>query len=440
MRSTGGFLIGGLAIACYAGITQWSRADELPTASVDSQYNVRDFGAVGDGKTDDTAAFQRALQAAGGAGGGVVLAPRGSYRIAGNLRVPMGVTLTGIWQSVPSHAGIRDAGQPKPEYGTTLLAEAGEGSEDGPPFIELTTNATLRGVVIYYPKQDPTAVPRPYPYAVALRGNNPSIVDVELLNPYNGIDASENQRALIRNVHGQPLRRGIYVDQIYDIGRIENVHWNPWWSMHPSLFEWQRANGEAFIFGRTDWHYVLNTFCFGYRIGYRFIESPKGVCNGNFLGIGADDCQEACVMVEQSAPMGLLITNGEFVSFHGPNPTMIVVGPKHTGTVRFVNCSCWGPNKQIARLAGRGTVGFSDCTFMQWDKDKEGRAALQVESGTLLVRGCEFRDAGKQVALGPKVRRAVIAENVFGGPEQIENSSKGSVQVGLNAAAPAATE
>ena len=42
-----------------------------------------------------------------------------------------------------------------------------------------------------------------------------------------------------------------------------------------------------------------------------------------------------------------------------------------------------------ARIAGKGTVGFSDCTFMQWDRDKEGRAAIQVESGTVLVRGCE---------------------------------------------------
>ena len=60
------------------------------------------------------------------------------------------------------------------------------------------------------------------------------------------------------------LRRGIYVDRIYDIGRIENVHWNPWWSMKPAVYNFQKQNGEAFIFERTDWHYVLNTFCFGY--------------------------------------------------------------------------------------------------------------------------------------------------------------------------------
>jgi hypothetical protein len=43
------------------------------------------------------------------------------------------------------------------------------------------------------------------------------------------------------------------VDAIYDIGRIENVHFNPWWSMERKLFEWQQKNGEAFVFGRSDW-------------------------------------------------------------------------------------------------------------------------------------------------------------------------------------------
>ena len=84
------------------------------------------------------------------------------------------------------------------------------------------------------------------------------VLAVEMLNPYNGIDASRNERHLIRDVHGQPLRRGIFVDAIYDIGRVENVHFNPWWSMQPKLFKWQMENGEAFIFGKSDWQYVLN--------------------------------------------------------------------------------------------------------------------------------------------------------------------------------------
>jgi len=397
-------------------------------------YNVRDYGAKGDGQTDDTAAFQKALDAVAGKGGGTVLAPRGNYLFAGHLNVPSAVTLKGIWESVPAHNGIRDRGLPKPtDNGTTFLVAEGAGKEDGPAFLTLNTNSTLKGVVLYYPEQNANDAPKPYPWAIAMRGKNPAVLDVELLNPYNGIDATRNERHLIRNVQGQPIRRGVWVDAIYDVGRIENVHFNPWWSTHPKLFQWQMDHGEAFILARSDWQYVLNTFCFGYHIGYRFQASRAGVCNGNFLGLGADDCHTA-VVVEQSAPMGLLITNGEFVSFHGPDPTMVEIAKTNTGSVRFVNCAFWGPCNQVARIAGTGTVGFSDCTFVQWDAKKDDRHAIQAASGSVLVRGCEFRQNRPQIELGPEVRRAVITGNLLIGPARITNRSKGNVEIANNPA------
>jgi hypothetical protein len=394
--------------------------------------SVLDFGAKGDGKADDTAAFQNALNKAGQEGGGVVLAPRGNYLFAGHLAIPNAVTLKGIWESVPSHVGIRNPGAPKPtDDGTTFLVIADAGSNDGTPFITLNNNSTLKGVVIYYPNQNPAEEPRPYPWTIAMRGKNPAVLAVELLNSYNGIDAMHNERHLIRDVQGQPLRRGIMVDDIYDIGRIENVHFNPWWSMQPKLFRWQQEHGEAFIFGRSDWQYVFNTFCFGYNVGYKFVQTSKGVCNGNFLGIGADDCFTA-VVVENCAPMALLISNGEFVSFHGPDPTMVRVETNNTGTVRFVNCAFWGPCNQIAKVSGRGTVGFSDCTFVQWDHGKEGRPALQLSAGTVLVRGCEFQENKPQMELGEAVRRAVISGNVFRGRQRIANRSKLTLDLSTN--------
>ncbi len=39
------------------------------------------------------------------------------------------------------------------------------------------------------------------------------------------------------------------------------------------LFEWQQKNGEAFVFGRSDWQYVFNTFCFGYK----FLKTKAGL-------------------------------------------------------------------------------------------------------------------------------------------------------------------
>jgi len=424
-----GWFFLGLTLLFSVGIF----AEEPVQDPVSDYFNVRSFGAAGDGQTDDTAAFQKALDAAEKAGGGIVYAPRGNYFFAGSLNVPNAVTLAGIWQSVPAHNGLRDKGLPKPtDDGTTFLITGGAGSEDGPAFITLNTNSTLKGVVLYYPQQNIDDVPKPYPWAIAMRGKNPAVLAVEMLNPYNGIDATRNERHLIRDVQGQPIRRGIIVDSIYDIGRIENVHFNPWWSMKPKLFQWQMENGEAFIFGKSDWQYVYNTFCFGYKVGYKFIKSKSGICNGNFLGIGADDCHTALV-VEQCAPYGVLITNGEFVSFHGPDPTMIGVEKSNTGSIRFVNCAFWGPCNQIAKIAGTGTVGFSDCTFVQWGGKQGDRYAIQVDSGTVLIRGCEFRQNRPQIRLGENVSRAIITENLFTGSQRIINQSDGNVQLGFNA-------
>lgn len=404
----------------------------LVAASEPDTFSVRDFGAKGDGKTDDTAAFQKALDAAAKAGGGAVYAARGNYFFAGHLNVPGAVTLKGIWESVPSHPGLRNDESAKPtEEGTTFLVTENEGTEDGVPFITLNDNSTLKGVVLYYPKQETDAAPKAYPWAIAMRGKNPAVVAVELLNPYNGIDASHNERHLIRDVQGQPLRRGIFVDEIYDIGRIEDVHFNPWWSVKPHLFDWQMAHGEAFIFARSDWQYVLNTFCFGYQTGYKFIKSKTGVCNGNFLGIGADDCTTA-VEVEDSAAFALLISNGEFTSFHGTDPTMVRVESGNSGTVRFVNCAFWGPCNQIAKIAGTGTVGFSDCTFVQWDRNNEGRHAIQAEGGSVLVRGCEFKEDKPQISIGEGVKHAVVSDNIFSGKPQITNKSKVLVSLDKN--------
>jgi polygalacturonase len=81
-----------LSLACVGA----APAQEKTPAAISDQFDVRQFGAVGDGKTDDTAAFQRALDAAGKAGGGVAYAPRGNYFFAGHLNVPNAVTLAGV--------------------------------------------------------------------------------------------------------------------------------------------------------------------------------------------------------------------------------------------------------------------------------------------------------------------------------------------------------
>lgn len=58
-------------------------------------YNVRDFGALGTGVSDDTKAILSAVKAAGDSGGGVVFFPRGRYMISEALVVPRFTVLRG---------------------------------------------------------------------------------------------------------------------------------------------------------------------------------------------------------------------------------------------------------------------------------------------------------------------------------------------------------
>jgi len=393
-----------------------------------SPVDVRSFGAKGDRQTDDTAAFQRALDAAAAASGGVVEAGVGAYLIKGHLDIPDNVTLNGVWTTPTAWSQYK---------GTTLLAVEGEGSEEGPPFISLGANSVLKGLTIFYPNQKPDAI-KPYPWCIAGRGgDNSSIVDCLIVNPYLGVDfgTRPSGRHYIRNLYGQPLRKGIFVDKCYDIGRIENVHFWPFWNGDDKTgaVKFNHEQGEAFIFGRTDWEYVFDTFMWGYKIGYRFIQTEAGATNGNFLGIGAD-ANETCVLVEASQPYGILITNGEFVAFLGKEPVEVRVLPTNTGQVQFQNCAFWGPAHHIASTAGKGVVTFNNCHFQHW---AEGVPAIQASEGSLSVIGCTFSRESPQVELGEGVLSAVIMGNQVKGKVDIRNNAKGGVETGMNVAFPA---
>ncbi len=58
----------------------------------DNIYNIRDFGAIGDGKTLNTQAIQKAIDVCAGAGGGTVYFPPGTY-IAGSFYLKSNITL-----------------------------------------------------------------------------------------------------------------------------------------------------------------------------------------------------------------------------------------------------------------------------------------------------------------------------------------------------------
>src|SRR5215211_3167276 len=71
--------------------------------------NLRDFGATGDGVTDDAPAFQKALDALAAAGGGTLFVPAGEYVIA----TPVSKNFSGLASSI-TITGVESLTMPAP--------------------------------------------------------------------------------------------------------------------------------------------------------------------------------------------------------------------------------------------------------------------------------------------------------------------------------------
>lgn len=425
------FTVIGTAATFFLVVGPALAADATPTA----HWNVKEAGAAGDVTSDQTALFQRLLDEAGRAGGGVVEVPAGRYVIQGNLRVPACVTLQGTFRVPPTlqHNAARELS------GSVLLAYAGRGREDGRAFIRLAgNNAAISGLLITYPEWKQTDVPPvPYPPCVlAEHAENVGIDNCLLLNPYEAIRLVHAARHLVRNVTGYPIKRGIYVDECYDIGHIENVHFWPFgvhYKPDDPYCKWINTEGVAFELARTDWHYVFNTFCFGYGVGYKFSETKAGSANGNFLGLGADSCQRA-VLVEQAQAPGLLITNGEFVGRWGSSDSICLeIGPKTAGKVSLVNCSFWGPiDRCVWMRSPVGQFTASACHFVNWDIGGEGAPAIDLAAGRAIVQGCTFNKEGPHVEIAEPVRSALLIGNQASGGFTVENHAGSRTQLSAN--------
>eukprot|EP00759_Apiculatamorpha_spiralis_P053476 PhF_6_TR6212/c0_g1_i1/m.9357 len=388
---------------------------------------------------DYSAVVSQSVTSVATSGGGVVSLEAGCFHFFSPITIPTAVTLQGTSTYVPSH-GVTGTTQ-VPTDGTVFYIHpyTNNGTQ---PFCTITTDSTVKGIVFFYPAQPRTgAVPVEYPYTISMTGNNAAFTDSELLNSYNGIYAVGSARHYIARIQGQPTNIGIYVDETYDIGRIEDVHWNPWYSADQTYMSHQLTYGRAFVFARSDWEYVFNTFAFGYAIGYHFIQTDSGSCNGNFVGIGADLMYNASVQVDAAQPPGILIVNGEFTAFHTNNwmpsntpCSQVLTTSANTGPLKFVDTSFWGPTDAVARLEGSGTTTFSSCEFVQWDDQfGKGSPAIVANAGSLIVQGSTFAVAKTQISFGPNFKKGTVTGNMFMGQKKWLNQTGKNVQEAGNA-------
>ncbi len=402
-----------------------------PSAVTANQVNARQFGAKGDGATDDTRAIQAALENAR-VNGPVCYLPPGLYRLNGALTVPAGVTLWG------ASGGVPHSEQP---IGSVLLAFGDRGQPEGEPLVTLKPNAVVRNVTIHYPEQRlPEVVP--YPWSIRADGELCQILDVTLTNPYQAIDVGTkwNELHLVRNVFACPLKVGVYIDQCTDIGRIENVHFNPnFWTrmaLKPAfpggdIKAYLEKNLIGFKIGKTDWEFISNSFVIFPRIGFHFNDFGHGPGNAVITQSGSDICPVAVRVDKTQVHAGAQFVNGQFMS-------TVEIGPQNRGPVKFTNCGFWGTEltREQVRHEGGSSLVLTACHFTGWDHAGKGDPCVRASGRRLIVNGCEFMDEGKKaIVLEKGLKAAAVLGNTLRSSSAVEDQSGGDVKIGLNTSA-----
>jgi hypothetical protein len=403
-------------------------SSEIMTINADPNLgyiNVKSppYNAAGDGVTDDTNAIQQALNDIGALGGGVVFVPEGNYLIATQLTLPASTVLKGLASHVQ-----RNWGDPSQKHvsGTTLLAIADAGNETGTPFITLAGhNSGIEGLQIFYPNQVPRSPPIPYPWTIRCgqqnkRIENNFVKDVMLVNPWKGIDAATNQspRHWFENVYGQPLSVGIAVDQCYDIGRIMHVHFWPFWSIEPELWNWVNNNGITFIIERTDWEVVEDVFSWGYQTGMAFRKSIYGACNGQFTDINFDQV-DIGIEVSYTQLYGIFFSNLNLANAGGGSNRIAILGRHGNRTnitdasVVIRGASIFGQFEQNIVWTHPGVISISDSLFIGWNHT---RPCIDIQAGRVMINNNYFKDTiGNAITVHENIDRVTITNNQLNG-------------------------
>jgi hypothetical protein len=234
--------------------------------------SVKDFGAVCDGITDDSAAVQAALTYAGTLFGGEVTA-LGNIYCASSITIPAGVCFRGGHQSIGSSRGNYSS-----EFTSAMSLRLSNTAT-----ITLSRGATLcnfliinKNVLSALPFANVTAglaaVAAFAGTAVyATNAEDIYIHNVRILGFAQAISTTLCDRIKIDWVDID-CTAGILLDFVYDISRIHNVHAWPFLTYgytfsSASLF-WYRSGSAFKVTGHFDGCTINTSFSYGYLVGF----------------------------------------------------------------------------------------------------------------------------------------------------------------------------
>lgn len=230
--------------------------------------SVKDFGAVGNGTTNDTAAIQAGINACS-ANGNALYFPPGKYLVT-NLTLQT-VSLIGT--------GVMDNGTPYGNAGSVLCQ-----TDTTQPMLTVAGGVTISGMSFFYPSQINGSI-LPTAYQPTIFGSatqsvtNLNIINSIFINSYDCINLTQGTQAhgrvTLSNIQAYAINKFMYLSGVADVvtclncqvtvGNFQDV-------ATPSsvLRGYTQANGIGFdLAGRVDGLTVNSSIIYGYKSAFR---------------------------------------------------------------------------------------------------------------------------------------------------------------------------
>lgn len=233
------------------------------------------FGVVADGIVDDTVAVKACI-AATEAIGGRAIASLGDIRLTSTVNIVTPIEIVGIYpQPYIGGVGVRGKGS------WFHFDHTGVGFNIDGPAIMGTVFLDKFGTFRTQPTPAPAWVPTDHDFDIVFNDTDLVIGDLMLYNPTKGIKGTNGNagRLTIGRLRGQPLNKGIDLDQQFDAPNIGQIHFWPFWQDNSNVHDYTLLNLDALFFKRVDNPFIRSIFTIFARAGLRISEAANGTTN-----------------------------------------------------------------------------------------------------------------------------------------------------------------
>lgn len=349
-----------------------------------ADISVKDYGATGNGVTDDTAAFQNALAAAQSLKQNGVYVPMGKYVITASL------TLNGLEMLGKFAGGWPADSLPLPTLVLRHYTEPGLILQDG---------ASVHGIALDYDSGSPSNSIAP---AISLQGQGVTLSSLRIQFPYDAIttpSTSTPSRARFSDIFiVQPMNVGVQISKAYDFVQLHHIE--VWCNNHLST-------GSAFRFGRIDGGTFNGLVSYLVPTGVEiYTDTDPG--GGTFTGSLLDCCSD-------QASTGVSVTGDHTVNITAGDWDCNSYGAVINGTNAQVtiNGGKWHVNAaQGVKITQAANVVLNACMFYR-SSSASATFVWAANCTTVTVNACQFLPGSTGLQLDNTVQRAVITANSF---------------------------